>query len=179
MIDAAGPVAPVRVAVHDYAGHPFQFELSRALAARGHVVRHFFFADDPGPKGDSAVLASDPATFSIEPITLGVAYRKDKFIRRFVTDYRYGWRVAERIKAFKPDVVISGNTPLDAQRAILGAARSCNARFVFWVQDFYGIAIERLLSGRWKGMGSLIARYYPRDGKSPLVPQQFHRLDQR
>lgn len=152
----------MRIAIHDYAGHPFQFELSRELAKRGHVVRHFFFADDPGPKGSGRVLPDDPAGLSIEPIRIGMTYRKDRFLQRCLADHLYGRAAFRRITAFRPDVVISGNTPLDAQRAVSRAARTCGAGFVFWVQDFYGLAIERLLSGRWRGMGTLIARYYRR-----------------
>ena len=150
----------MRIAVHDYAGHPFQFELSRALAARGHTVRHFFFADDPGPKGASTVAASDPEGFSVEPISLRLRYRKDKFFRRALGDLLYGRAAYRRVKAFRPDIVISGNTPLDAQRGLQRAARETGARFVFWVQDFYGLAIERLIAGRWGGVGRLIAWYY-------------------
>ncbi len=29
----------MKILVHDYAGHPFQVQLSRALAQRGHQVR--------------------------------------------------------------------------------------------------------------------------------------------
>ncbi len=150
----------MRIAIHDYAGHPFQFELSRALAAKGHTVRHMFYADDPGPKGDSASRTDDVAGFSVAPMTLKFRYRKEKFVRRLVGDHLYGRAVAAEIRRFKPDVVLSGNTPLDAQRALWRAAQQCGARFVFWVQDFYGIAIERLVSGRWGGLGTAVARYY-------------------
>jgi colanic acid biosynthesis glycosyl transferase WcaI len=41
----------MKLVVHDYCGHPFQVQLSRNLAMRGHDVTHIYFADDPGPKG--------------------------------------------------------------------------------------------------------------------------------
>src|SRR5580698_9298150 len=96
----------LHIAVHDYAGHVFQFDLSRALARRGHVVRHFFFADDIGPKGPSQTGPDDPPTLSIEPISIGVPYSKDNFLQRRNGDLRYGAIAAQRIAAFKPDVVI-------------------------------------------------------------------------
>ena len=34
----------MRILVHDYAGHPFQVQLSRALAQRGHDVLHAYCA---------------------------------------------------------------------------------------------------------------------------------------
>lgn len=152
----------MRVVIHDYAGHPFQFELSRALARRGHVVGHMFFEGDPGPKGASGVLPDDPANLSIEPISIGVPYKKDKLLRRYVADTLYGRVAGKRIAAFGPDVVISGNTPLSAQRQIRVATEACGARFVFWVQDFYAVAIQRLLAGRFLGAGDAVARYYAR-----------------
>ena len=57
-----------RIAVHDYCGHPFQFELSREFARRGHEVRHFFFPEDAGPKGATRRSPDDPAGFSVEPV---------------------------------------------------------------------------------------------------------------
>jgi colanic acid biosynthesis glycosyl transferase WcaI len=150
----------LQIAVHDYAGHVFQFDLSRALARRGHVVRHFFFADDIGPKGPTQTGPDDPPTLSIEPISIGVPYSKDNFLQRRNGDLRYGAIAAQRIAAFKPDVVISGNTPLDAQAQILREAHATGAAFVFWMQDFYSLAIERLIGGRWLGAGRLIAEYY-------------------
>jgi glycosyltransferase involved in cell wall biosynthesis len=158
----------MRIAIHDYAGHPFQFELSRELARRGHTVRHFFFADDPGPKGSSEVSADDPVGFSIEPLRLRMRYVKDQFVRRSVADHLYGRIVQKRLLAFQPDIIVSGNTPLDTQKAVQRAARKCGASFVFWVQDFYSIAIERLLSGRWGGIGTAVARHYRRIEESLL-----------
>jgi glycosyltransferase involved in cell wall biosynthesis len=152
----------VRIAVHDYAGHPFQFELSRTLARRGHVVRHFFFAEDAGPKGASEVGPDDPEGFSIEPVSIGEVYSKSSFIRRRNADRRYGRIAGQTIAAFGPDVVISGNTPSEAQTRIVSATRQAGAAFVFWMQDFYSLAVERILGKRWAGLGALIAHYYKR-----------------
>lgn len=161
VVAAPGSVAStLRIAVHDYAGHPFQFELSRALAHRGHTVRHFFFGGDRGPKGAAARQPDDNANFSVEAIELPWSYSKARFVRRFLADQFYARRVAARIAAFRPDVVLSGNTPLDVQAAIARTSRRCGAAFVFWVQDFYSVAMARLLASRWSGLGRLIARRY-------------------
>jgi len=32
----------LKIVVHDYSGHPFQVELSRELARRGHTVHHCY-----------------------------------------------------------------------------------------------------------------------------------------
>jgi colanic acid biosynthesis glycosyl transferase WcaI len=150
----------MRIAIHDYAGHPFVFDLSRQLARDGHEVRHFFFAGDAGPKGDAQVRADDAPTYSIEPISIRGAYAKDKFLQRRAGDIEYGRLAGAAIAAFGPDVVLSGNTPVEAQKPLMAAARGAGAAFVFWMQDFYSLAVRRLLGGRWMGLGAAIATYY-------------------
>ena len=150
----------MRIAVHDYAGHPFQFGLSRTLAGNGHEVRHFFFAGDAGPKGNTRVEAADPPTFSIVPVAIDGEYSKSRLLHRRNKDIEYGRAAADQIKRFKPDVILSGNTPIEAQGIMLQVAAREGTPFVFWMQDFYSLAITRLLSGRWLGLGGLIARYY-------------------
>lgn len=150
----------MRIAVHDYAGHPFQFELSRQLAREGHEVRHFYFAGDAGPKGDAKVRADDAPGFSVDPIDLDGAYSKDKLFQRRAMDIRYGREAGARIAAFRPDVVISGNTPVEAQEPLMRAAQGAGAAFVFWMQDFYSLAVKRILGRKWFGAGAAVAAWY-------------------
>jgi len=149
-----------RIALHDYCGHPFQFELSRELARRGHQVRHFFFAEDMGPKGNTRRLSSDPANFSIEAISIGRPYSKQNLIRRRQADILYGELASRRIASFAPDVTISGNTPLEAQAPILKGVHRAGSAFVFWMQDFYSLAAARILSRKIPGLGHAIGAYY-------------------
>ena len=81
------------------------------------------------------------------------------FARRF-GDVAYGREAAKIIQGLKPDVVLSGNTPTDAQKAILEACKIGNIRFVYWLQDVYSIAISRLLANRLGYAGKAIGLYY-------------------
>ena len=67
VVVATRPQRSLRVLVHDFAGHPFQIDLSRALARRGHTVQHVycesytsgkgrFDGADGGPCGDLSVV---------------------------------------------------------------------------------------------------------------------------
>lgn len=152
----------MRIAIHDYAGHPFVFQLSRQLAREGHEVRHFFFEGDPGPKGDFRRRDDDPATFHIEPIAIAETYRKDQLLKRRAQDIEYGRKAGARIAAFRPDVVLSGNTPVEAQGPIMAATRRAGAAFVFWMQDFYSLAVRSILGGKMMGAGALAAFWYER-----------------
>ena len=156
----SGHRAGLRIVVHDYAGHPFQVQLSRALASRGHVVLHLHFAGLQTPKGRVERRVDDPTTFVIDGLDIGEPFEKHRFVRRLRQERRYGRLLADRIAAFHPDVVISANSPLDVQAAALGAARRLGAGFIFWIQDLYSVAVERTLRRKLWLLGGLIARRF-------------------
>lgn len=150
----------MKVFLHDYAGHPFQAELSRRLASRGLEVVHAFFAGDAGPKGRMTRQADDPASLSFAAIETAGDYSKTNFIKRRAGDIEYGKAVARRILDERPDIVFSGNTPTEAQEPLLRACHKAGAAFVFWCQDFYSIAAARLLHKKLPGPGHLVGAWY-------------------
>lgn len=46
------------------------------------------------------------------------------------------------------DVVLPGNTPLWIQGGVLSASKASGGAFVFWCQDFYSVAVAKLLAAR-------------------------------
>lgn len=156
----------MRCVIHDYAGHPFQVDLSRHLARRGHEVSHVYFADNPGPKGSFERLPGDPETLRFIGISLGnraqhaAGTGANTGFGRRSTDVAYGRKVANVIADIKPDVVLSGNTPTEAQRSILKVCGSGNSRFVYWVQDIYSLAVTTLLTQKLGYAGKAIGLYY-------------------
>ena len=137
-------------------------QLSRSLASRGHEVLHLHFADFPTPKGPITWQANDPSTLTIEGLTTGGHIQTRHLIRRFVEERRYGPALARRIVEYAPDVVISANTPLDAQEAARAAARRANARFVYWIQDLYSVAVSNILRRKAGVIGGLAAARFTR-----------------
>jgi colanic acid biosynthesis glycosyl transferase WcaI len=152
----------MKIAFHDYPGHAFPVQLSRALARRGHDVLHLYFADFQSPKGRLARAPDDPPGLRLLPIALGQPHRKYDLVRRWLQDRRYGAQLVEHVRAFAPDVVLGGNSPLDPQARLLAASRDCGAGFVFWLQDAYGIAIDQLLRRKLPGLGALVGGHYRR-----------------
>ena len=151
----------MRILVHDYAGHPFQVQLSRALARRGHTVLHAYCASIPNTAhGAMQRLAQDPDTFTIEGVRLSKTLDKYSYVKRWRQENEYGHRIVESVGRFKPDVVLSGNTPLDAQRRLLTHCRAEGIRFVFWLQDLLGVATHRVLRKKFYFAGDLVGRYY-------------------
>ncbi|MGB6223374.1 glycosyltransferase family 4 protein [Haloferula sp.] len=152
----------MRIVVHDYAGHPFQTSLSRALAARGHEVVHAFASTLQTPRGDLKRRPDDPPTLEFHEIPMDPNYVRYKysFVRRRNMEVRYGHAAADFIREWKPDAVLSGNTPTETQEPITRATVEIGGRFYYWVQDFYSLAVDRLLRQKIPLIGSLIGKYY-------------------
>lgn len=149
-----------RIVNHDYAGHPFQVQLSRSLARRGHDVLHLYSAANPTPHGALERTPEDPAGFSVQGLSLDEPFEKWSYLKRRRQEIGYGRLVSESIAVFRPDIVLSGNTPTHVQRLLEPAARKLGARFVFWVQDVYSLAVHKILRRKLPLAGELIGRYY-------------------
>ena len=143
----------MRIGVHDFAGHPFQVELSRALAERGHVVRHWYCASVTTGRGPLGRRATDPEVFSIEPIQLRRGFERHSSLGRFRSEVEYSISACRAITAFEPDVVLSANTPLLAQAALLRAIHKAGAQFVFWQQDVLSLWMTRVAARRYGRAG--------------------------
>ena len=150
----------MRIAICDYSGHPFQIELSRRLALRGHSVLHLHFAEFQTPKGAMTRQPDDAPTFTVEGVTLGRKFEKDRFLRRRFQEVKVGKLIAARALQFRPDTVIGCNMPLDAQHQLQRSCTRAGIAFVFWLQDIYSAAIAHYLGARWGIFGWVVGRYY-------------------
>jgi colanic acid biosynthesis glycosyl transferase WcaI len=162
----------MKIVVHDYAGHAFPISLSRALAARGHDVVHAYASSLQTPRGDLAKKTTDSATLQFREIPMDPEYTRYKysFLRRRRMELNYGKEVAKFITAWKPDAVLSGNTPTETQESISRAAIADDGRFYYWVQDFYSLAVDQILRRKLPLVGGWIGSWYRR-----LDRRQFQR----
>ena len=150
----------MRIVVHDFAGHPFQLQLSRTLARNGHRVHHLYCASLTGAKGKVAEQEDDPERLSIRGLGAGRPFAKANFLRRFADEYRYGRLAARAIAAIAPDVVLAANTPLDSLRLIQSRCRRQGIKVVNWLQDVNSLAAADILSRKIPVLGRPIAAYY-------------------
>src|SRR5690606_30399323 len=155
----------MRIYLHDYAGHPFQVQLSRALAARGHVVRHGYSSTNVTPHGRLAREPGDPAGFEPDPIDIGSSIDKTRnslggMLRRRRWEKSYGILLARHAAVFKPDVVIAANTPLDAIAQLQRWCLDTGTPFVNWLQDVISVAASKLLGKRIPIVGSVVGAWY-------------------
>jgi colanic acid biosynthesis glycosyl transferase WcaI len=150
----------VRIIIHDFSGHPFQVQLSRTLAKLDHTVLHLYSASFQTPKGNLLKNAEDPATFNIKGIHSAKEFNKYSYIKRIFQEMELARKFVFEISEFNPDVVISSNAPLVVQKAIQQYCRRNNCKFIFWLQDLYGIAIYNILKNQLFGMGRLVGIYF-------------------
>lgn len=155
----------MRIYIHDYAGHPFQVQLTRELARRGHEVKHGFSSTNQTPQGALAHQDGDPETFEPDPIALAEPIEKYNssflgFWTRRKKEIEYGELLVERVASFQPDVVLAANTPLDSLAPLQKWCSENNVRFVNWLQDLISIAAHRLLQKKLPVVGGFIGRIY-------------------
>jgi len=150
----------MRILIHDFAGHPFQVQLSRELARRGHSVLHAYLSDLPGPKGPLSPSPEDPPDFQCAAISLGAPLEKYSMVKRHFAHRRYARALAARIRGFAPDAVLSANTPIDVQHALLSHCQSHRIAFVHWMQDLYCLAVRNLIRRKLGPLATPLAQHY-------------------
>jgi colanic acid biosynthesis glycosyl transferase WcaI len=152
----------MRILVNDYAGHPFELQLSRELARRGHTVLHTYFAAFQTPKGDVNDGSGDQEKLTIKGIVIDKEFSPHSALSRRSADRAYGHKLCQEVIRFQPDVVISANTPLDAQRLLMSETRKQEAKFVFWMQDLLSLAIKFVLQKKGVPFAALAGKLYSR-----------------
>ena len=161
--------------VHDYSGHPFQVQLSRALADRGHVVHHQYCPSYVSGHGDMRVRASDPPGLSITGIELRRPFARYRPVRRALQELEYAVRASREIRRPDPDVVVLCNVPLIANFLLVVLLVARRTRYVFWHQDVYSEAIQESLRAK---LPSPLARLggWIADGMERFVARRARRV---
>jgi colanic acid biosynthesis glycosyl transferase WcaI len=145
--------APLRLLVHDFAGHPYAPQLSRTLAARGHEVVHGYCGGVATGQGDLAPKPGDPPGLRFVDVS-SEPFERYSPIGRLRSEARYGRRLAALARAEAPDAIVSANCPLVAQAQLWRAAASIGARRVYWLQDFLGRGTRAVLAARSRLLGA-------------------------
>ena len=149
----------MRIVINDYLGHAPQMQLSRALAGRGHEVLHLYSGDIQTPKADLTRQDGDPPSLTIEGLSLGRPLSPSFFGRRW-QEATFGRLVAQRVTSFAPEIAMACNNPLDVQSRLQAACNSANIPFVYWMQDFQSLEIDRMIAGRGAIMNIVVGGYY-------------------
>jgi glycosyltransferase involved in cell wall biosynthesis len=138
----------VRIHLHDFAGHPFQAQLSRELARRGHEVEHAYCAEYVSGKGALSRQPQDAATLSFHPHSVGIPLPKYKLAARVRYEHLYARSLRRHLDHTEPDITILCNVPLTITSSISTHMRSRHKRWVLWHQDMLSLAMTKELRSR-------------------------------
>lgn len=123
-------------------------QLSRELAQRGHDVLHLHCSSYESGRGAVERRPDDPAGFQSSSVALTDTVRKYSLWKRPLQEYEFAHRLIGMVAPFKPDIVLSGNTPILAQALFQSACRRRGYPFVFWQQDIYTLPMKTMLHRR-------------------------------
>src|SRR6516225_3676344 len=148
----------MKIVLHEMGAYTHRQELAKALAARGHEIAYLYCPSSLTPSRLSTCFTSDDEV-TVVPIELGSEFAKWQLVKRFLQERAYGTRAASVIASLRPDLVISGNTPIEIQAAIQKMCRRSGTPFFFWLEDIYSIGVKSALS-KMLLIGDLIASRY-------------------
>jgi colanic acid biosynthesis glycosyl transferase WcaI len=143
--------------IHDFAGHPFEVELSRELAVNGFNVVHAFCGGVTTGKGNLERQEGDSPTLSFVDVSAETFERYSLF-GRVKSEVEYGTRLAALARELRPRVVLSANTPLIAQGALWRASSRLGSTKIFWLQDFLGRGVRAVFTERNAVVGATLGR---------------------
>ena len=142
--------------LHDYAGHPGQVQLARALAHRGHSVEYQYCNSYTTGRGPVDLLPSDPQTFSIVSMGTRTEFARYSAGTRIRQEIGYGIQLARRLMDARPDVVVLSNVPLVAHAIVAVCLAAARIPMVFWHQDIYSVAIRVTAVRKFGRVGHVI-----------------------
>jgi glycosyltransferase involved in cell wall biosynthesis len=152
----------MKIVLHDYGGYAFIVGLARRLAGRGHDVFYLHAAHNPTPHGQLDLRPSDPPGFHSQGLTTNRTLHKDQLINRWRQETAYGSLLAAAVTEIAPDVILSANTPIDAQSRLQRSSRRHGIPLVYWVQDLIGPATTAILAERLGPLGRVVGAWYAR-----------------
>ena len=142
----------LRIALNDYAGHPFQIQLARELADRGHEVTFLYCSSNLTPHGD---LSADRSRLEVIGVSTGATFDKYAVGKRIVHEIRYGIASARLQRRRGCMVVLSSNVPVLALLVMRCLAPS--VRQVLWLQDIQAGLVGMALQGRARRLAHLFS----------------------
>jgi colanic acid biosynthesis glycosyl transferase WcaI len=145
----------MRILLVDYAGHPFQYDLSCELGTRGHEVIHTYSSSTLTPQ-----TGFEPSiNVVVEPVSIGRPFEKYRIFRRLRDEVSYGVRTVLLARRCRPDRILASNVPLVSLLILWLYALAYRRPKVLWLQDLQS------------GLAGMI------DGQAGLVPNLLRRLE--
>ena len=148
-------MSTMRILVHDYSGHPFQAELSRALSSRGHQVTHSYCDAYVSGKGRLEAGVGDSVVY--DPIAVGETVAKLSFGKRLLQELRFGLLLVGQVRRVRPEVVLASTTPIPTLVVLAAYLFVRRIPWVLWHQDVQAVALRSFAGKQLPRAFSLVA----------------------
>lgn len=150
----------MKIVVNDHSGHAFTLQLSQQFVQSGHEVLHAYSASFQSPKGNFDDLPASGSRLTVMPIQIKGTFQKYSLLKRRKQEIEYAKQLVSKLEQFKPQVVLSGTTPLFVQQHVQKYCISKGIKFVYWCQDIYTVAIKQIARQRLGFLGFPIWYYF-------------------
>lgn len=140
----------MRILVHDHSGHPFQAELSRELARRGHAVTHSYAAGYVSGKGRLEPAPGETITF--EGIGGDKPIDNLRFASRLWREIVRGFALTNEVHRVRADITMVSNAQIPTLVVFAFLMALLRKPWVLWHQDIYAVAV-RAFAGERLGHG--------------------------
>jgi glycosyltransferase involved in cell wall biosynthesis len=148
----------MRLLIHDYSGHPFQAQLSRELARRGHEVVH---SSCPAYSSGKGRLEPGPGDrFVYEAVGAGRVIEKMRFRRRLLVEARLGVDLLRQVRRVRPDVALVANVPIPMLVVVAAGMLLLRRRWLLWQQDVQAVAVAKFAGKQLSRAFTLVARAF-------------------
>ncbi|WP_436486906.1 glycosyltransferase family 4 protein [Chitinophaga sp. ARDCPP14] len=163
----------MKIVVNDHSGHAFTLQLSRQFAESGHEVLHAYSVSFQSPKGNFEDLPLSGSGLTVLPIMIKGKFDKYSLLKRRKQEIEYARQLTNKLDTFRPNVVLSGTTPLFVQQHVQQYCLQKGIKFVYWCQDIYTIAIRQIARQKL-GMISFPIWYYFKSLETKLLKRSAH-----
>jgi glycosyltransferase involved in cell wall biosynthesis len=145
----------LKILIHDHSGHPFQAELSRELARRGHEVTHSYVAGYVSGKGRLSAVPGESITY----VGIGgdAKIEQSAYAKRLWREVLRGFQLVRHVRQVNPDVVMLSNVQIPTMVIFAAIMAVLRRPWILWHQDVYAIALRKLAGTKLSGKFRIVA----------------------
>lgn len=148
----------MKVLVHDHSGHPFQAELSRELARRGHEVTHSYVAGYVSGKGRLSALPGETITY----VGIGgeAKIEQHAYLSRLWREIKRGFELVQHVREVDPDIVMLSNVQIPTMVIFAAVMAVLRRPWILWHQDVYAVALHKLAGTKLSPRFRIVAKLF-------------------
>ena len=145
----------MKILIHDHSGHPFQAELSRELARRGHEVTHSYVAGYVSGKGRLSAVPGESITY----VGIGgdAKIEQSAYAKRLWREVLRGFQLVRHVRQVNPDIVMLSNVQIPTMVIFAAIMAVLRRPWILWHQDVYAIALRKLAGTKLSGKFRIVA----------------------